>query len=318
MIDLVFWIEFAPERASNLAESVDFLFYALLLICGGIAFAVFALIFGFCIRYYQGSKGKHQKRTGSSTKLEITWMLAALILFLGIFVSSAVVYIQMSQPPDDAYEIQIVGKQWMWKAQHPNGRREVNELHLLVDQPVRLLMTSQDVIHSFYIPAFRTKQDAVPGKTTQQWFTPTRPGEYHLFCAEYCGMDHSRMIGKVHVMEAADHERWLEETAETPSLVATGQQLFIEHGCAGCHLPDADQQQGPLLQNVYGSRVVLSDQDVVMADEQYLYDAIMLPQKHLVAGYEPIMPTYQNVLSSEEVLQLIAYIKSLSTAETAP
>jgi cytochrome c oxidase subunit 2 len=227
-----------------------------------------------------------------------------------IFVWAGWVYYRMSKPPANATEIQVVAKQWMWKAQHANGRREIDELHLVVGQPVKLLMTSQDVIHDFYVPAFRTKQDVLPGRYTAEWFTPTKVGLYHLFCAEYCGMNHSRMGGWIHVMEPEDYARWLAAGETSETLVATGARLFQSRGCAGCHSPNS-AIHAPLLTNLYNHPVALSDGSVVTADEQYLHDSILLPNKQITAGYEPKMPTYQGQLGEEEVMALVAYLKSI-------
>ncbi|MHA3774124.1 cytochrome c oxidase subunit II [Verrucomicrobiota bacterium sgz303538] len=300
-----------PERASDIGRSVDFIFYALVIVCGLVAAGVCLAVLFFCFRYRRGSPAPRERHRVTSLWIEVGWTSATFLAFLGIFIWGAIVYFHMSKPPSNAVEVHIIGKQWMWKAQHPNGRREIDELHLLVGQPVKLIMTSQDVIHSYYIPAFRTKQDVLPDRYTTQWFTPTKPGTYHLFCAEYCGMDHSGMGGLVYVLEPVEYARWLAEQAPTESIVADGARLFTARGCSGCHAPNA-AVRAPLLNGIYNKPVALANQTVVIADEQYLHDSILLPQKDITAGYDPVMPTYQGILSAEEIMQIVAYLKSLT------
>jgi len=305
-----------PERASDVGWSVDLLFYSLLAICGLVTLGVFAALTIFCVRYREGSAAPRQVKDRGTLWFEITWTSATLLVFLGIFVWAALVYFRMSKPPPGTKEIHVIAKQWMWKTQHPDGRREINELHLCVGEPVALVMTSQDVIHDFSIPAFRTKQDVLPQKYTTEWFTPTRPGKYHLFCAEYCGTDHSRMGGWIYVMEPGPYARWLAATDAGESAVAVGARLFQARGCAGCHAPNA-AVHAPLLTGIYNRPVALADGSIVIADEQYLHDSILLPNKQVAAGYQPIMPTYQGQLGEEEVMQLIAYLKSSNGGEEA-
>jgi cytochrome c oxidase subunit 2 len=203
-----------------------------------------------------------------------------------------------------------MGKQWMWKAQHPLGKSEINMLHVPVNQPVKLIMTSQDVIHSFYIPAFRVKKDVLPGRYTELWFEATKTGEYHLFCAEYCGTEHSQMIGSVVVMEQLEYERWLSGNVAGESMAAAGQRLFEQRGCASCHAGTSDAR-GPALAGLFGKEVQLEDGRTVTADESYLRESILNPQAKVVAGYSPVMPTFEGQISEEGLLQLVAYIKSL-------
>ena len=233
-----------------------------------------------------------------------------LFLFLGIFFWATNVFFAMSRPPENATEIYVVGKQWMWKIQHPDGRREINELHLPVGQPVKLIMTSQDVIHDFFIPDFRNKQDVLPGRYTTEWFTPTRPGKYHLFCSQYCGTNHAQMVGWVYVMEPAEHAKWLAGQPAPDSLVATGERAFRTRGCSGCHAVNA-AIRAPLLDGIYGRKIPLADSTLVTADDQYLRDSILLPNKQITAGYEAIMPTFQGQIGEEELNAIIAYLKSL-------
>lgn len=304
-------LPFLPEPASNFAGSVDEIFWTMTLACGAVALALFVTITFFCIRYRAGSLAKRPPAKRSGVLLEVIWSSLTLIAFTAIFIWAALVYFRMSSPPANAAEIYVVGKQWMWKIQHPNGRSEINELHLLVDQPVKLIMTSQDVIHDFYVPAFHTKQDVLPDRYTTEWFIPRRPGKYHLFCAEYCGGDHSQMGGWVYVQQPAEHARWMEGLAGGESLAQAGARLFVARGCSGCHSPQSTVRS-PLLTGIYRHPVALSDGTTVIADEQYLHDSILLPNKQITAGYEPKMPTFQGQISEEEIMQLIAYIKTLS------
>ncbi|MDR3402359.1 MAG: cytochrome c oxidase subunit II [Chthoniobacter sp.] len=303
---------FLPERASDLAVEVDALFYGLLILCGLITAGVCGAVTIFCIRYRQGSTAIRQAEQKPMV-FEIVWSAIPLVIFIVIFIFAGAVYFHMSKPPDNAVEIHVVGKQWMWKVQHPTGRREINELHLLVNQPVKLLMTSQDVIHDVFVPAFRTKQDVLPGRYTVEWFTPTKPGHYHLFCAEYCGTDHSRMGGWVHVLDPDAYAKWLGDSSTDESVVAAGARLFQARGCAGCHAPNATVHAPPL-NGIYRHPVALATGQTVIADEQYIHDSILQPRKDIVAGYpDNIMPTYQGQLGEEEVMQLIAYIKALGS-----
>jgi cytochrome c oxidase subunit 2 len=304
-----------PAEASNFAPRIDHIYFALLALCGAVAFLVFVVALFFCVRYRRGSKADRTPPTGGPLPFEITWSVIPFFIFLGLFFWAADVFFGMSRPPSNATEIYVVGKQWMWKMQHPDGRREINELHIPVGQPVKLIMTSQDVIHDFFIPGFRTKQDVVPGRYTTEWFTPTTPGKYHLFCSQYCGTDHSRMVGWVYVMEPAEHAKWLSQQPAPDSLVARGELAFRSRGCSGCHAPNA-AIRAPLLDGIYGKKVPLSDSTLVTADDQYLRDSILLPNKQISAGYEPIMPTFQGQISEEELSAIIAYLKSLGNKET--
>ena len=299
-----------PDSASNFAPSVDHLYLALVVLCAAVAFLVLIVALFFCVKYRRGSQADRTPPSGSPTPIEMTWTAIPFVIFLGIFFWAADVFFAMSRPPAEATEIYVIGKQWMWKVQHPDGRREINELHLLVGRPVKLIMTSQDVIHDLFIPAFRTKQDVVPGRYTMEWFAPTTPGKYHLFCSQYCGTAHSQMIGWVYVMEAAEYARWLAGQPSSDALVAVGERAFRSRGCSGCHASTA-AIRAPLLEGIYGKQVPLSDSTLVTADDQYLRDSILLPNKQIAAGYPPIMPTFQGQISEEELNAIIAYIKSI-------
>jgi cytochrome c oxidase subunit 2 len=260
--------------------------------------------------------------------MEIVWIASLLAIFMVIFAWSADVFFEFYHPPGDAYEVYVVGKQWMWYLQHPEGRKEINELHVPVGRPVKLKMTSQDVIHSFYVPAFRTKQDVLPGRYTELWFQPTKPGKYRLFCTEYCGTNHSTMGGWVYVMEPEDYESWLTQGDRGPTIVDEGKQLFVTNHCAGCHGPN-QSVKAPRLEGVYGKQVPIHGKtdgkadatktEFVLADDRYIIDSIKLPQSQIVAGYgqqvdgelKSLMPSYQDQISEADLLKILAYIKSI-------
>jgi cytochrome c oxidase subunit 2 len=233
-----------------------------------------------------------------------------------MFAWGASVFFRLTRPPANALDIYVTAKQWMWKLQHTDGHREMNELHVPVGVPVRLTMASEDVIHSFYVPAFRFKRDVVPGRFSTAWFEATKPGKYHLFCAEFCGTRHSNMIGWIYVMKPADYQAWLAGGAPGESLAAAGARRFIEHQCNTCH-GDQPGARGPSLNGLFGKQVQLANGRTVLADETYIRESIVNPQAVLTAGYPPIMPTFQGLIGEEGLLQLVAYVKSLSSAPPA-
>jgi cytochrome c oxidase subunit 2 len=305
---------FLPEAASTLADQTD----ALLLFWLGVSLFFAVLIAGlivvFMVRYRRRPGGDHAPDAHGSLMLEATWTAIPFVIAMILFFWGASLYAKIRLVPADAMQIDVVGKQWMWKLQHMEGRREIDELHVPVGRPVKLVMTSEDVIHSFYVPAFRVKQDVVPGRYSSIWFEATKPGTYHLFCAEYCGTLHSGMIGRVVVMEPAAFEGWL--AGETPGsgnlpVAAAGEALFRAQGCGTCHRPDGSGQ-GPPLAGVFGKTVALDTGGTVVADETYLRESIMNPTAKVVAGYKPLMPTYQGLLSEEDVMRLVAYVKTLA------
>jgi cytochrome c oxidase subunit 2 len=306
-----------PEQASSNASRVDALFlFDLGVLCFFTAL-ICLLIVAFAIRYRRGSKVDRSSPPNTNRLLEAIWIIIPLGLSLVMFGWSADVFHDLYEPPADAFEISVVGKQWMWYLQHPQGRAEVNELHVPLGRPVKLMMTSQDVIHSFFVPAFRVKQDVLPGRYTTLWFRPTKAGKHHLFCAEYCGTNHSLMTGWVEVMEPSDYERWLSQGGSGPSMVEAGEQLFVRHHCAGCHR-GSQIVHAPRLEGVFGHPVPIQDgKDVhfVSADERYIRDSILLPKSQVVAGYEPVMPSYQGQISEPDLLKILAYIKSLGEKE---
>jgi cytochrome c oxidase subunit 2 len=207
-------------------------------------------------------------------------------------------------------QIYVVGKQWMWKVQHMEGRREINELHVPIGRPIKLTMTSEDVIHSFYLPAFRTKLDVVPGRYGEMWFEPTKTGKFHLFCAEYCGTKHSGMIGEVVVMEPSEYQTWLSGGVPEGSLASTGAKLFADLACNTCHRPDA-QGRGPVLEGLFGKTVALQSGETVTVDEAYVRESILTPAAKITGGFQPIMPTFQGLVTEEQLLALVEYVKSL-------
>ncbi len=296
------------QSASTAAGHTDALFLAMVLLCGAMALVLAGLVLFFAIRYRAGSPADRSNPPSNARGLEAAWTLLPLLLFFGVFLWSAWDYVQQRSAPSDALPVYVTGKQWMWKLQHRNGRREINELHVPLGQPVKLLMTSEDVIHSFYVPAFRLKQDVLPGRYASVWFTATQLGDFRLFCAEYCGSEHSAMIGRVVVMEPAAYARWLGEGPAEPGLVQRGAALFRERGCSGCHAAGSTVH-APLLDGIGGRTVHLQDGRTMVADETYLRDALLLPQKDIAAGYAPTMPSYAGQLSEDDIQALIAYLQ---------
>ncbi|PYI85331.1 MAG: cytochrome c oxidase subunit II [Verrucomicrobia bacterium] len=303
-----------PDQASTSASQVDALYFFLI----GMSLCFLALIFlpiiYFLFKYRRGNTADRSPLRISTMKIEVTWTVIPLLLAMGLFAWGARVYFNMEMPPADALEINVVGKQWMWKTQHPEGNREINELHVPVGRTVKLTLASEDVIHSFFIPAFRIKQDVVPGRFTTEWFKPTKVGTYHLFCAEFCGTSHSKMIGTIYVLNPAQYQEWLNQGSIGDTLAQSGARLFRELGCSGCHVGNATVRS-PRLEGLYGKLVPLQGGQVVRADEKYLRDSILLPAAQVTAGYEPLMPTFQGHITEEQLLQLIAYIKSLANQQ---
>lgn len=303
-----------PPDASSGASHVDWLFWGLTLVSLFFLAVVFLPILFFSVKYRRGSSADRSNPSSGSNLLEIGWTLFPILMSFGLFSWGAIVYYRLERPPPNALQVQVVGKQWMWKLQHAEGKKEINELHVPIGRAVSLTLTSQDVIHSFFVPAFRMKQDAVPGRYTSEWFRPTRLGEYHLFCAEYCGTDHSRMIGRVVVMEPAEYERWLTTGEPSESIVFEGRRLFHEKGCSGCHV-GSSIVHAPPLEGVFGKQVPLASGEIVTADEQYLRDSILLPAKQISAGYPNLMPSYTGHISEAEIMQIISYLKSLGESQ---
>jgi cytochrome c oxidase subunit 2 len=302
-----------------MAGNVDALYIFLIIVSGLMTLLIFTAVVYFAARY-RHRRGVLAEQIEGSTPLELTWSIIPLGVFMVIFIWGAVVYFKERTPPRDSTEIYVVAKQWMWKLEHAEGQREINELHVPVDRDVKMIMTSQDVIHSFYIPAFRIKQDVVPGRYTVAWFRATKPGTYHLFCAEYCGTQHSGMIGSIVVMPPAQYEAWMTGGTMTGGtsgpLSVTGEKVFAELGCVTCHRSDA-QGRGPNLQGLFGAPVKLEDGRTVIADENYVRESILDPGAKIVAGFKPVMPTFQGLVSEEQLNALVAYVKSLSKSASA-
>ncbi len=307
-----------PPQASTAASQVDALYFFLLAISAFFSLLIAGLLFTFAIRYRRRAGAQAPPAPPHALALEVAWSLIPLGIVMVVFAWGTSVYFHLSRPPDDTLDILVVGKRWMWKLQHLNGRREIDELHVPVGRAVKLTMTSEDVIHSFYVPAFRIKADVVPGRYSTTWFSATRPGRYHLFCAEYCGTKHSAMGGWVTVMEPAQFEEWLTgTTAGEATPVSAGQKLFTSLGCVTCHREDS-KGRGPLLEGLYGRTVELRNGDRVTADEAYLRESIVNPGAKIPAGYQPLMPTFRGLVTEEGILDLIEYIKSLSPERPAP
>lgn len=305
-----------PPEASTTAGSVDHIYFVLL----GMSALVLAIVFLpiiYCLfRFRRGMKANRRPLRISTTKVEITWTSITTLVFIGLFVWGAEAYYYQEVPPANALQINVVGKQWMWKIQHQEGNREINELHIPVGRPVKLTLASEDVIHSFFVPAFRVKQDVVPGRFTTEWFEATRTGRYNFYCSEYCGAGHASMRGVVYAMKPADYEAWLARGRPKDTLAESGEKLFRELGCSGCHV-DSDAVHAPTLDGLYGKMVPLSDGTFVRADDKYIRDSIMLPESQIVAGYKPIMPTFQGHITEAQLFQLLAYIKSIASEPPA-
>lgn len=297
-----------------MAGRVDALYFFLVGVTIFFSVLIAALEIYFAVKYRRRSRGEYPLPVEGSIKLESVWIVIPFLLSMVMFVWGASVYFALYRPPQNALEIYVVAKQWMWKFQHPDGQREINELHVPVHQKVRLIMATEDVIHSFYVPAFRVKADVVPGRYTTAWFEGTKPGRYHLFCAEYCGTNHSNMGGWVDVMAPADYQAWMSGGATEMSFSALGQKLFQDLACHTCHRSDATGR-GPVLEGLFGKTVTLVGGATVKADEIYIRESILDPRAKVVAGFEPIMPTFQGLVSEEQLLQLIAYIRSIGPSQ---
>ena len=317
------WVPLFPEQASTFAWQVDALYAYLIVVSIAFTIPIVAAIFFFAIKYRETAKYATPDEIHGSMVLETVWSIIPFVISMTIFLGGAVVYYQQYNPPEDAMEIYVVGKQWMWKAQHESGQREINELHIPVGRNVKLTMTTEDVLHDFYIPAFRTKADVVPGRYTYLWFNATKPGKYHLFCAEYCGLNHSGMGGWIYVMTPDDYEHWLSGNVSGQTPVEAGKDLFTNKlGCASCHA-GGPQQRGAKLEGVFGTDVKLVGGTTVKADEQYIRNSILNPSSQIVEGFQPIMPTFKGQVTEDQLNSLVAYIKSLTpgaatSSSTAP
>jgi cytochrome c oxidase subunit II len=307
---------FFPEAASSVAGQVDAFYLALVAISAVMSLLIAGLIVFFAIKYRRRPGNEIPLEYKPYHWMEAVWIIVPFIVFMVIFVAGAKLYFVVQRPPADTLDMYVTGKQWMWKFQHPDGQTEINELHVPVNRPIRLTMASEDVIHSFFVPAFRVKRDVLPNRYTELWFEATRTGQFHLFCAEYCGTEHSRMIGTVYVMEPADYEEWL-AGGGTGSAVEAGERLFTQYACDTCHMA-GPTSRGPSLAGLYGHSVPLADGRTVIADDAYIRESILDPRAKIVAGYEPIMPSFRGQLTEENIMQLLAYIRSLSPDAVAP
>jgi len=295
---------------------VDHLYYFEVGISVLMTILIFMAIFVFAIKYRRRNPDEVPHQFEGSMKLEIAWSVIPFIIMLVMCFWGASVAFQEYAPPINAYNIYVVGKQWMWKVQYPEGNREINEMHVPIGRQVRVTLASEDVIHSFFIPAFRVKHDVVPGHYDDIWFVATKPGRYHIFCAEYCGTEHSGMIGWVTAMEPTAFQNWLSGGGAEGSMASQGEKLFQQLGCSTCHLLD-EQGRCPNLRGLYGSEVLLDDGRTVLADEAYLRESILNPNAKIAASFHAdVMPTFKGLVSEENLLQLIEYIKSLSAKKT--
>jgi cytochrome c oxidase subunit II len=299
-----------------MASRVDNLYFFLVALTVFFSVLIALLIVVFAVKYRRTHPAEVGAPITGSVPLELMWSIIPFGIAMLIFTWSANVYFDLQRPPDETMQVYAVGKRWMWKFQHIDGQREINELHVPIGRPVKVTMTSEDVIHDLYLPSFRVKADVIPGRYTSIWFNATKAGEYHLFCAEYCGTKHSGMIGRVIVMEPAQYQAWLSGGAAGESMAARGRRTFQDLACHTCHMADAGGR-GPSLTGVFGSQVRLTDGRSVTADEAYLRESILNPQAKLVAGYQPLMPTFQGLVNEEALLGLIEYIKSLQPAAAA-
>jgi cytochrome c oxidase subunit 2 len=305
-------LPFFPEQASNFAGHVDALFSYILVTSIFFTVLVTLLAVFAAFRYRRRSASEIGAAIHGNTALEIGWTLIPLILALGMFAWGAVIYVNFRTAPKDTLDIYVIGKQWMWKLQQPNGRKEINELHVPVNRNIKLILGSEDVIHNFYVPAFRVKMDVVPGRYNTLWFRPTKVGKYHFFCSQYCGTNHALMGGWVTVMDPAEYAAWLSGESGDVSPVSAGEKLFTQLACTTCHVSNGTGR-GPSLNGVYGAKVLLADGSTVTADEGYIRESILQPKAKIVAGYQPVMPTFQGLVTEEQILNLTAYIKSLQT-----
>jgi cytochrome c oxidase subunit II len=309
-----------PPSASTITGEYDLLWWFLVALTVVFTVLIAGLVLAFVV-IFKKKEGRVATQIEGSIQLEILWSIIPTLIVIALFVWGTALYVRFQKPPQNASDMYVVGKRWMWKAQHPSGQREINDLHIPVGQAFRLTMTSEDVIHSYYIPAFRTKKDVLPGKYSSIWFEATQTGVFHIFCAEYCGTKHSQMVGKVYVMEQVDYERWLSgSTGEAPEVA--GKNLFETMRCATCHPIDPAQltisgapARGPLLAGIYGKEIELQGGGKVLVNDEYIRESILKPLAKKVANYDPVMPTYEGQLGEEQILQLAAYIKSLKDAE---
>jgi len=315
------WVPFVPDSASTMSWKVDAVYFYLSGVTLFFTLLISAILVFFVIRYRRRTPYEIPRPIAGSHKLETLWTVIPFLISMTIFGWAAKVYFDQSSPPKNAMEVYVVGKQWMWKIQHSTGQREINELHVPIGKKIKLIMTTEDVIHDFFVPAFRVKSDVVPGKYTTLWFEATKTGKFDFYCAEYCGMNHSGMIGSVVVMESREFDNWLSGNTSNTTPAVAGQQLFQTLGCVSCHGATGEGGRGPALNGLFGRETQLVGGQKITADEAYIRESILNPQAQLVDGFGPIMPTFQGQISEDQLVQLLAYIKSLqanSPQQTAP
>ncbi len=303
-----------PEQASSVAPLVDGLYLFLVVVTGAVSLLIWLVIFYFAIKYRRRPDNELAQEQEPPAILEMTWTVVPLIIFIGIFVAGAWVFLRMQVVPRNALEVYATGRQWMWKFQHPTGQREINELHVPVGRAVKITMASEDVIHSLWFPSFRVKADVLPNRYRTLWFEATKTGRFHIFCAEYCGTSHSGMIGSVIVMEPTEYQRWLAGGTEG-SLASQGEKLFQKYACDTCHM-DSGTGRGPMLAGSYGQTRPLADGSNVVVDDNYIRESILHPQAKIAAGFQPLMPTFQGQVSEEDLIRLLAYVKSIPAPQT--
>jgi len=310
-------LPFQPDQASSIAKSVDYLYFFLTAITLFFTVLIFLTIFYFMIKYRRRSPDERPKAIEGSLPLEVLWTAIPTVLVAVVFVWSSTLYFRNSEAPKGSLEIFVTGKQWMWKAEHPEGQREINELHVPLGRPVKLTMTSEDVIHDFFVPAFRVKKDVLPGRYTSLWFEPTQVGTFHLFCAQYCGAFHAGMIGAIIVQEPDAYASWLAGGAPGESIEQAGAKVYQGSGCGTCHVDDGSGL-GPSLLGVFGHPVHLTTGETVTADDAYMRESILLPKAKVVLGYNPIMPSFQGQVTEEQLNNLVAYLRTLGNAQPKP
>ena len=301
-------LQLFPTSASTIGNEIDLLYFFLVAVTAFFTALVFVLVVFFALYYRRKTPEDRPPAVATDMRLELAWTIIPLGIVMVIFGWGAKIWIENGRLPQNAMEISVIGKQWMWKVQHPEGRREINELHVPIGKKIILNMTSQDVIHDFYCPEMRVKHDVIPGRYSQEWFEPTTVGKYHLFCSQYCGSDHAEMVGWVYVMSQTDYQAWLVNSSIDEPPAVAGARVFAAYSCNTCH-----GVQAPTLANLYGSKVRLEDGSTVIADDDYIRESIVAPRAKIVAGYPPIMPTYKGQLSEEQIIDLIAYIKTLGS-----
>lgn len=304
-----------PEQASTVAPLVDGLYFFLVVLTGSVSLLIWIVIFYFAIKYRRRPDNELAQEQEPPMALEMTWTILPAIIFVVIFIAGAWVFFRLQRVPTNAIEVYATGRQWMWKFQHPTGQREINSLHVPVNRPIKITMASEDVIHSLWFPAFRVKLDVLPNRYRDMWFQATKTGRYHLFCAEYCGTQHSGMIGWVEVMEPTEYQKWLAGGAEG-SLASQGEKLFQKYACNTCHL-DVASGRGPALAGLYGKPQPLADGTTVVVDDNYIRESILDPAAKIAAGYQPIMPVFKGQVSEDDLVRLLAYLRSVGTTTPA-